>query len=59
MAMSGMSMGGGDGSMGNMSMGNGVPSPFYLQKMLWEVIGAAIACATTVNIYNKLLSRQR
>ena len=57
--MSGMSMGGGDGSMGNVSMGNGMPSLFYLQKMFWAVIGSAIACATVVNVYNKLLWRQR
>ena len=57
--MSSMSMGGGDGSMGNVSMGNGMPSLFYLQKMFWAVIGAAIACATVVNVYNKLLWRQR
>ena len=59
MDMSSMSMGGGDGGMGNMSMGNGVPSLFYLQQMFWAVIGAATACATVVNIYNKLLWRQR
>ncbi len=59
MDVSGMSMGGGDGSMGNMSVGNDVPSLFYLQQMFWAVIGAAIASATVVNIYNKLLWRQR
>jgi hypothetical protein len=59
MDMSGMSMGGGDGNMGNTSMGNGVPSLFYLQQMFWVIVGAAIACATVVNVYNKMLLRQR
>jgi hypothetical protein len=54
-----MSMGGGDGNMGNTSMGNGVPSLFYLQQMFWVIVGAAIACATVVNVYNKMLLRQR
>lgn len=58
MATSGMSMGE-DGSMGNMSIGNGVPNLFYLQQMFWAAVGAAIACATAVNVYNKLLWRQR
>ena len=47
------------GGMGNMSMGKGVPSLSYLQKMFWAAVGAAIALATVVNLYNKLLSRQR
>lgn len=50
--MSGMSMGG-------MSMGDGVPSLFYMQKMYWAAVGAAIALATATNIYNKALCRQR
>ncbi len=58
MAMSGMSMGE-DGSMGNMSIGNGVPSSFFLQQMFWAAVGAAMSCATAVNVYNKLLWRQR
>lgn len=53
---SGMSMSSG---MGNMSMGNGVPGLFYLQKMFWAAVGAAIALATAVNVYNKILCRQR
>lgn len=52
MEMSGMSMGG-------MSMGDGVPSLFYMQQMYWAVVGTAIATATAVNIYNKALCRQR
>ncbi len=51
MDMSGMSMG--------MDMGSGVPSRFDLQKMFWAVVGAAIGCATLVNVYNQLLYRQR
>ncbi|KAL8839643.1 MAG: hypothetical protein Q9170_001649 [Blastenia crenularia] len=56
MDMSSMDMGHG---MGGMSMGNGAPSVFDLQKMYWAVIGTAIACATLANLYNKLLYRQR
>ena len=56
MDMSGMGMGSG---MGSMSMGSGVPNLFYLQKMFWAVIGAAIGLATAVNVYHKLLFRQR
>lgn len=54
--MSGMSMSGG---MGNMSMGAGVPNLFYLQKMFWAAIGSAIAVAALINVYNKILCRQR
>lgn len=50
--MSGMDMGG-------MMMGDGVPSPFDMQQMYWAAVGAAIATATAVNIYNKVLCRQR
>lgn len=45
--------------MGSMSMGDGVPTPSEVQKMYWAVVGAAIATATMVNIYNKFLYRQR
>ncbi|KAE8146746.1 FAD-binding domain-containing protein [Aspergillus avenaceus] len=55
MSMSGMNM----GSMGNMSMGDGVPNLFYLQKMYWAVVGSAIAAGTVVNLYNRLLAFQR
>lgn len=51
MDMTGMSMG--------MDMGSGIPSRFDLQKMFWAVVGAAIGCATLVNVYNQLLYRQR
>ena len=54
--MAGMSMGGG---MGSMSMGDGVPSLFYMQKMYWAAVGTAIATATAVNIYHKALCRHR
>ncbi|PWY83442.1 hypothetical protein BO70DRAFT_335458 [Aspergillus heteromorphus CBS 117.55] len=53
--MDGMSMSG----MGDMSMGDGVPGLFYLQKMYWAVVGSAIAAGTVVNILNRLLARQR
>ncbi|KAL8908554.1 MAG: hypothetical protein Q9207_000764 [Kuettlingeria erythrocarpa] len=45
--------------MGSVAMSEGVPSPFYLQKMYWAVIGAGIGCATIVNLYNEFLYRQR
>ncbi|KAL8732382.1 MAG: hypothetical protein Q9166_002780 [cf. Caloplaca sp. 2 TL-2023] len=54
--MSSMSMSHG---MGGMSMGDGVPSLFYVQKMYWAVVGTAIALATIVNVYNNALYRQR
>lgn len=48
-----------DMPMGSMSMGPGVPGLFYLQKMYWAVVGAAIAAATVVNLLNHVLARQR
>ncbi|KAB8231940.1 ferric reductase family protein [Aspergillus alliaceus] len=55
-----MSMGGMDmGPMGHMSMGDGVPGLFYLQKMYWAVVGSAIAAGTAVNVFNHLLAFQR
>ncbi|PTU18865.1 hypothetical protein P175DRAFT_0443165 [Aspergillus ochraceoroseus IBT 24754] len=45
--------------MGNMDMGDGVPSLFYLQKMYWAVIGSAIGAATVVNILNRFIAFQR
>lgn len=40
-------------------MGDGVPGLFYMQQMYWAAVGAAIATATAVNVYNKALCRQR
>jgi hypothetical protein len=54
-----MSMSMGDMPMGSMSMGDGVPSLFYLQKMYWVVVGSAIATATVVNILNRVLAQHR
>ncbi|PYH45324.1 ferric reductase family protein [Aspergillus saccharolyticus JOP 1030-1] len=45
--------------MGHMSMGDGVPGLFYLQKMYWVVIGSAIAAGTVVNLLNRYLAYQR
>lgn len=45
--------------MGGMSMDDGVPSLFDIQKFYWAVIGAAIGLATLVNVYDKILYRQR
>ena len=55
--MEGMDMAG--GAMGGASMGTGIPSLFYMQRMYWAAIGAAIAIATLVNLLNKALLRQR
>lgn len=46
-------------SMGHMSMGDGIPSSDFLQKVYWAAVGAAIACATIVNVYHRFLLRQR
>jgi NAD(P)H-flavin reductase len=51
--MAGMSM------AGMSSMGNGVPSLFYMQQIFWAFIGIAIAIATLANVINKVLYRQR
>ncbi|KAL9125378.1 MAG: hypothetical protein Q9217_005413 [Psora testacea] len=57
MDMEGMGMSG--GGMGSMSMGDGLPNLFYMQKMYWAVVGAAIGVATLANILNNILLRQR
>ena len=54
-----MSMSMGDMPMGSMSMGDGVPSLFYLQKMYWAVVGSAIAAATVIHGLNHLLAHHR
>lgn len=54
MGMSGMRHG-----MGSMSMGDGLPSHFYLQKVYWVVVGTSMGWATCVNVYNQMLYRQR
>ncbi|KAF2196510.1 ferric-chelate reductase [Delitschia confertaspora ATCC 74209] len=46
-------------AMGSMSMGNGVPPLLDFPKMYWAVVGTAVAIATMVNVYNKVLYRQR
>jgi hypothetical protein len=53
--MDGMSMSG----MGHMSMGEGVPDVFYLQRMYWAVVGSAIAAGTVANVLNRVLAYQR
>ncbi|GFF24431.1 ferric reductase transmembrane component 3 [Aspergillus udagawae] len=53
--MDGMSMSG----MGHMSMGDGVPDVFYLQRMYWAVVGSAIAAGTVANVLNRFLAYQR
>ncbi len=42
-----------------MSMGAGVPDLFYMQKMYWAVVGAAIGTAALVNVLNNYLYIQR
>ncbi|KAJ5887517.1 hypothetical protein N7495_007558 [Penicillium taxi] len=54
-----MSMSSGDMSMGSMSMGDGVPGLFYMQKMYWAVVGSAIAAATVVNVIDRLIAWNR
>jgi hypothetical protein len=48
-----------DMPMGSMSMGDGAPSLFTMQKMYWAVVGSAIGAATLVNILNRLLAQHR
>ncbi|KAH0543190.1 hypothetical protein FGG08_002451 [Glutinoglossum americanum] len=48
-----------DMPMGDMTMGDGVPTFFSLQQMYWAAVGAAVACATAVNIYEKALCKHR
>ena len=45
--------------MGSMSMGDGVPNLFYMQRIYWIIIGAAVGVATFVNLFNTILLRQR
>ncbi|KAL2871485.1 ferric reductase family protein [Aspergillus lucknowensis] len=47
-----------DMDMGNMDMGNG-PSPFYLQKIYWAVVGSFVGAATFANIVDHFLAFQR
>ncbi|KAJ5143563.1 Riboflavin synthase-like beta-barrel [Penicillium bovifimosum] len=54
-----MSMSMGDMPAGSMSMGDGVPSLFTLQKMYWAVAGSAIGAATLVNVLDRIIARQR
>ncbi|KAG9239158.1 metalloreductase [Amylocarpus encephaloides] len=42
-----------------MTMAVGVPGLFYMQKIFWAFIGAAIATATIANAINKILCYQR
>ncbi|KAJ5194360.1 Riboflavin synthase-like beta-barrel [Penicillium cf. griseofulvum] len=54
-----MSMSMGDMPAGSMSMGNGVPSLFTLQKMYWAVVGSVIGAATLVNVLDRVLAGHR
>jgi hypothetical protein len=54
-----MSMSMGDMPAGSMSMGDGVPSLFTLQKMYWAVVGSAIGAATLVNVLDRVIARNR
>ncbi|KZF20844.1 hypothetical protein L228DRAFT_249662 [Xylona heveae TC161] len=44
---------------GGMSMGDGVPTLFHMQKMYWAFIGATIGFATLVHMGEKALCWQR
>ncbi|KAJ6124350.1 Riboflavin synthase-like beta-barrel [Penicillium samsonianum] len=54
-----MSMSMGDMPAGSMSMGDGVPSLFTLQKMYWAVVGSAIGAATLVNVLDRVIASHR
>ncbi|KAJ5787583.1 hypothetical protein N7457_002573 [Penicillium paradoxum] len=54
-----MSMSMGDMPAGSMSMGDGIPSLFTLQKMYWAVVGSAIGAATLVNVMDKVTAWHR
>ncbi|KAJ5171147.1 Riboflavin synthase-like beta-barrel [Penicillium coprophilum] len=54
-----MSMSMGDMPAGSMSMGDGVPSLFTLQKMYWAVVGSVVGAATVVNVLDRILARNR
>ncbi|KUM58957.1 hypothetical protein ACN42_g8186 [Penicillium freii] len=54
-----MSMSMGDMPAGSMSMGDGVPSLFTLQKMYWAVVGSAIGVATLVNVLDRVIASHR
>ncbi|KAJ5952938.1 Riboflavin synthase-like beta-barrel [Penicillium vulpinum] len=54
-----MSMSMGDMPAGSMSMGDGVPSLFTLQKMYWAAVGSVIGAATLVNVLDRVLARHR
>jgi len=47
------------GGVGGTSVESGVPDLFYIQRMYWAVIGAAIAFAALINVTNKVLALQR
>jgi hypothetical protein len=54
-----MSMSMGDMPAGSMSMGDGVPSLFTLQKMYWAVVGSVVGAATLVNVLDRIIARHR
>ncbi|KAJ5502629.1 Riboflavin synthase-like beta-barrel [Penicillium fimorum] len=54
-----MSMSMGDMPAGSMSMGDGIPSLFTLQKMYWAVVGSVVGAATLVNVLDRVLARHR
>lgn len=45
--------------MGSMGTSGGVPGYFYMEKMYWAVIGAVIAFATLINVFDIVLLWQR
>lgn len=44
---------------GGISTADGVPDNFYMQRMYWAVVGAAVVFATVVNVLNKILAWER
>ncbi|KAL4904630.1 hypothetical protein BDW74DRAFT_154298 [Aspergillus multicolor] len=43
----------------HMHMGHGMPSPQYLQKAYWAVVGSVVGAAALANLLNRLLAFQR
>ncbi|KAK2746503.1 hypothetical protein FQN57_003129 [Myotisia sp. PD_48] len=46
-------------SMGNMSLGGGIPSLFQMQRRYWAVVGTVFAIAVLQNLLHKLIAIQR
>jgi hypothetical protein len=55
-----MAMDGMEGmNMGDMAMGDGIPSLGSFQQNYWAVVGAAIATSALINVLSIIMYRQR